>query len=123
MADLSGTWLGTYWQQDFPTRFEATLVQSGNTISGRVLDDSFLGEAQISGEVVGRNIRFVKRYLTTATSPIVYTGTLGETEDFMQGQWVIGGADTGPWEARRSGEDLMESLRSRLSQQVPTGVS
>jgi hypothetical protein len=34
MADLSGTWLGTYWQQGDPTRFEVTFIQSGNTLSG-----------------------------------------------------------------------------------------
>lgn len=68
MADVNGLWLGTYWQEGIPTRFEATLVQGGNTLSGRVLDDNYLGEAQIEGEVVGRTIHFTKRYLTT--SPI-----------------------------------------------------
>ncbi len=29
MADVSGAWLGTYWQQGNPTRFEATLIQGG----------------------------------------------------------------------------------------------
>ncbi len=122
MADVSGTWLGTYWQRGFPTRFEATLVQSGNALIGSILDDNFLGEANISGEVIGRSIRFNKSYLTTSSDLIIYTGTLAESEDFMIGQWQIVGFDSGPWEARRSGEELMSSLRVRLADQVPLGV-
>ena len=68
--DISGTWLGTYWQNDNPTRFEATLVMSGNSLSGSILDDNLLGESRISGEVVGRSIRFTKRYLTSSPNPI-----------------------------------------------------
>ena len=63
IANLSGTWLGTYWQQANPTRFEVTFVQSGNTLSGNILDDNYLGEATLSGEVIGRKISFAKRYL------------------------------------------------------------
>lgn len=54
MANLSGTWLGTYWQQANPTRFEATFIESSNTLSGNILDDNYLGEAKLSGEVIGR---------------------------------------------------------------------
>lgn len=123
MADLSGTWLGTYWQGGVPTRFEATLIQSGNTLSGNILDDSYLGEAKLSGEVIGRRIQFIKRYLTTSPAPVSYTGTLAESEDFMQGQWSLGSFDSGAWEARRSGEDLMISLKARLAEQVPLAGS
>ncbi len=115
MADLSGTWLGTYWQQGLPTRFEATLVQSGNALSGNILDDGFLGEAQVSGEVTGRSLQFTKRYLTPSQASITYTGVLAEAEDFMQGQWQIRRFDSGAWEAHRGGESLMESLQTRLS--------
>ncbi len=123
MADLSGTWLGTYWQQGSPTRFEATLLQSGSILSGSILDDSFLGEAQVSGEIIGRSVRFTKRYLTTSRKPVTYTGTLAEAEDFMQGQWFLVGSDSGPWEAHRSGEDLMISLRARLAERIPLGIN
>ncbi|MGA1355681.1 MAG: hypothetical protein ACO35Q_03260 [Prochlorothrix sp.] len=50
MADLSGSWLGTYWQLGNPTRFEATLVQGGNSLTGNILDDGPLGEAQLTGD-------------------------------------------------------------------------
>jgi hypothetical protein len=122
MADVNGLWLGTYWQEGIPTRFEATLVQGGNTLSGRVLDDNYLGEAQIEGEVVGRTIHFTKRYLTTSPHRVIYAGTLSEDADFMQGQWRIGVLHSGTWEARRSNEDLTADLKNRLEQQIPVGA-
>jgi len=123
MADLSGTWLGTYWQMGFPTRFEATLIQSGNSLSGSILDDGDLGEAMASGEVIGRNVQFTKHYLNQPQYTISYTGTLSENEDFMQGQWHIGWLESGRWEARRSGENLMIELQTRQEQLVSIGVS
>ncbi|NEQ80421.1 MAG: hypothetical protein F6K26_09215 [Moorea sp. SIO2I5] len=122
MADLTGTWLGTYWQRGVPTRFEATLVQSKNTITGNSLDDGYLGEAQLSGEVIGRRIQFTKRYISSSSTPIQYIGTLGESEDFIHGQWIIDKYNTGPWEARRSGNDLLADLNSRLSERMPVSV-
>ncbi|WP_017316566.1 hypothetical protein [Mastigocladopsis repens] len=118
MADVSGTWLGTYWQQGSPTRFEVTLIQSGNTLTGRILDDSNLGEAQLTGEVVGRRISFIKCYFTTSPDPVSYVGTISENEDYMQGQWSIKRSNSGPWEARRSGESLIADLQTRIEKQV-----
>jgi hypothetical protein len=123
MADLSGTWLGTYWQEGSPTRFEATFVQGGNSFSGRVLDDNQLGEAQITGELIGRGIRFTKRYLTGSHRAIQYTGTLSEDANFMQGDWAIDRTRSGKWEAQRNQDDLLADLKNRLAQQVPVGAS
>ena len=116
MADLSGMWLGTYWQRDTPTRFEATLVHGGNQLSGSILDDGYLGEAQISGTVSGRQVRFVKRYVTSNQTTIDYTGTISEDGDHIAGQWSIAGFDTGPWEAHRSDDELNASWRALLAQ-------
>ena len=118
MADISGSWLGTYWQGGVPSRFEATLLQSGITLTGNILDDNYLGEAKLSGEVIGRHIQFTKRYLTTSPDPINYTGTLAESEDFMQGQWRLGYFTSGFWEARRGGEELMADLKARLADRI-----
>lgn len=118
MADISGAWLGTYWQQGQPTRFEATLVQGGNTMSGNVLDDHPLGEASITGEVVGRRIQFTKRYITGSSPLIHYVGDIAEDEQSMQGTWQIVGVDSGPWEARRSGENLIAELQTRQTQSL-----
>ena len=122
MNDITGTWLGTYWQQGTPTRFEVTFVQGGNSISGRVLDDGDLGEAQINGEIVGRSIQFTKQYLRGNNPPISYSGTLSEDGNLMQGKWTIGKRYSGSWEAHRSNNDLMLSLKNRLAQQVPAGT-
>ncbi len=123
MADLSGTWLGTYWHNAEPTRFEATLVQGGNALSGRILDDSHLGEAQVAGDVVGKRVQFSKQYLTGKRSAVDYSGTLNDEENLIQGVWIIRGTkNSGNWEAKRGGDDLMQQLRRRMEQQTPVGA-
>lgn len=112
MADISGTWLGTYWQQGIPTRFEATLIQGGNALTGSILDDSYLGEAQITGEVIGRSVSFFKRYFTTSPDSVKYIGTISADEDYIHGNWTIDTFTSGPWEARREGENLCMSLQT-----------
>ena len=118
MVDLSGNWLGTYWQDEMPSRFEATFVQSGNVFNGSILDDNYLGEATVSGEINGRSISFTKRYLMTSYAPVAYTGTVSENEDYMQGKWNIGFHYSGLWEARRNGENLIVDLQTRLKKQT-----
>ncbi len=118
MADVNSTWLGTYWQQGIPSRFEAVLVQSGKRLSGSILDDNYLGEAHLNGEVIGQKISFTKRYLITSPAVIKYTGTLSDNEEYMQGRWNIGRRQSGAWEARRSGDSLMADLQTRLKQQT-----
>ncbi|MGB8702678.1 MAG: hypothetical protein WCD18_24960 [Thermosynechococcaceae cyanobacterium] len=107
MIDLSGTWLGTYWQMGTQTRFEMTLIQSGNALTGNVLDDGYLGEAALDGQVVGRSIQFCKTYFDSRQSPVNYKGTLAEDGNSMQGTWDFYGViGFEPWEARRNGENL-----------------
>lgn len=122
MADVSGAWTGTYWQRGKPTRFEVTFVQAGNTLNGRVLDDADLGEAQISGQISGRSIGFVKRYLGKSPTPIHYDGTLSTDADYMSGQWAIRGFDSGPWEARRSEDPLTQELKKVQDRRVAAPV-
>ncbi|MBD1850929.1 hypothetical protein [Leptolyngbya sp. FACHB-711] len=122
MNDITGTWLGTYWQDGNPTRFEATFVQGGNTLSGRILDDGMLGEAQVTGDLVGRRIQFTKQYLTSSPQPIQYQGTLSEDGNTMSGKWNIGRRYSGSWEAHRNDNDLMASLQARLTKSIPVGA-
>lgn len=122
MTDLNGTWLGTYWQGENPTRFEATLIQSANTLTGNILDDNYLGEALLSGEVIGRRISFTKRYLTGNYPVINYAGTVSEDGDFMQGDWQISKSESGLWEARRSGSSLTLELQKLTGAREPVGV-
>ena len=118
MADLTGTWLGTYWQWGNQTRFEATLIQAGNTLSGNILDDNHLGEATLSGEVIGRKVSFTKRYIISSKYLIYYIGTVSEDENFMQGEWRIDMLNSGLWEAHRNTENLMLDLKTRMSEQL-----
>lgn len=119
MADLSGIWLGTYWQQGVPTRFEVTFIQSGNTLAGNILDEGYLGEAQISGTVVGRGVSFTKQYLTTSPDLVSYTGTVSEDENYLQGQWQISRLSSGTWEAYRSEDNLTLEFNHKIAQKVP----
>ncbi|MEM7769141.1 MAG: hypothetical protein AAGA75_15180 [Cyanobacteria bacterium P01_E01_bin.6] len=118
MADISGAWLGTYWENGKQTRFEATLIQAGNSLSGRILDDGPLGEAQVTGDVTGRSISFRKQYVSAQPHAIAYTGTISETEDFMSGTWTAGKSSSGRWEAHRNSDNLMEQLRARMTRQT-----
>jgi hypothetical protein len=117
MANLTGTWLGTYWQDDMPTRFEMSIAQGGNALSGNILDDGNLGEA------IGRNIQFSKRYVSAFQGKILYQGLLSEDENLMQGEWGLKMyssaygeiTDSGRWEAIRSENDLANELTQYLA--------
>lgn len=118
MSDLTGAWLGTYWQDDQPTRFELTLLQGGNSLQGSILDDNHLGEANLSGTVAGRQIEFVKKYLAGGGHTVNYLGTVAEDENSMQGTWQIRhffGAVSGSWEAHRTGDNLTLAIENLLS--------
>ena len=120
MADVNGMWLGTYWQYGVPTRFEMTLVQGKNTISGNILDDSSLGEATVTGEVTGRTITFRKGYVGGSRHSIDYSGTVSTDEQLMQGTWQESIFNQGKWEAHRQDDNLTldrETMDSRLLEQ------
>lgn len=67
-ADLSvaGGWLGTYFysgrlSRQEPVRFEATFtVRSDGSFMGKILDDSDLGEAGVSGTQSALIVKFTK---------------------------------------------------------------
>jgi hypothetical protein len=123
MANLTGTWLGTYWQDDMPTRFEMAIAQGGNTLSGNIVDDGNLGEATMTGEAIGRNIQFSKRYISISQGNILYQGLLSEDENLMQGEWILKMSsstygemiNSGRWEATRSENDLANELTQYLA--------
>jgi hypothetical protein len=125
MANLTGNWLGTYWQHNAPNRFEMAIAQGGNALSGNILDDNYLGEAILTGEAIGRNIQFTKKYISGLRESILYQGVLSENEELIQGDWsmqlyspeYVAFSDSGRWEARRSDNDLLKELTDRLTKQ------
>ena len=121
MADLSGVWLGTYWQRKKPVRFEMTLVQGGNSLSGRVLDDNYLGSALLAGKVSGRSVNFSKTYITASRHSVNYTGTISEDGKRMKGEWRIS-LFSGNWEAQRSDEELSVKQITRRVEKVPGAI-
>ncbi len=121
MADISGIWLGTYWQYGIPTRFEMTLVQGKNTLSGNILDDSSLGEATVTGEISGRTVTFRKCYLSGSNHSIDYFGTVSSDEQLIQGQWQENVFNQGKWEAHRQDDNLtldLQNVKSNLLETV-----
>lgn len=119
MAELTGPWLGSYWQAKTPTRFEATFVQANNSLSGRIVDDSSLGEAQIQGQVTGRQVTFTKKYFKNPSYTIQYTGTVSEDGDHINGQWRLDARHSGPWEAHRSDNALSQEFKAVLTKNAP----
>ena len=114
MADLSGIWLGTYWQQGQPVRFEMTVVQGGNTINGNILDDNYLGEASLIGTIAGRSVSFTKKYVMGSRHSVQYSGTVSEDGNTMQGKWQIL-VFRGAWEAQRQDDNLsLEQTRKKV---------
>ncbi len=122
MIDISGTWLGTYWQDDQPTRFEASLVEGGNTLSGNILDDGWLGDAIVTGDRLGSRINFTKRYLSGTHETVSYVGVIEPSGDSMQGTWRIGRSFEGAWEAHRKVDDLMGEFMRQMEKQSLVGA-
>ena len=79
-----------------------------------------MGEAQLSGTVVGRQINFIKRYLISSPDPVTYIGTISEDENYIQGYWNIGLIFSGEWEAHRSGDNLI--VRQEIRQTVDISI-
>jgi hypothetical protein len=123
MANLTGTWLGTYWQDDMPTRFEMVIAQGGNVLSGNILEDDSQREATMTGEAIGRNVQFSKRYISIFQGNILYQGLLSENENLMQGEWTLKMSspaygemtNSGRWEVIRSENDLANELTQYLA--------
>jgi hypothetical protein len=124
---IAGGWLGTYvydvrFKTMKPARFEATFTVNGGSdtaFSGTILDDNYLGEAQVDGVQTGGLVKFTKTYLTSKASrgkhSVEYVGTMSEDGRRIAGTWKIAiwlGVTSGSWEAqRRWAEDAEEEVR------------
>ena len=122
MTDLSGAWLGTYWQQGQPVRFEMTLVQGGNRISGNILDNNYLGEASLSGTVTGRSVSFSKKYLMGSRHSVQYSGTVSEDGNTIKGKWLLL-VFRGAWSAHRQDNNLSWEQEIKRVEKIPVATS
>lgn len=96
-ASVAGQWQGVYRYASgalddtpFTASFE---VSAGGTISGRMLDYNQLGEATVSGEQAGTQIRFLKQYVNphrlTSRQAVEYMGELSPDGQTITGQWQL----------------------------------
>lgn len=91
---VDGGWLGTYYYKPSanlpPVRFEATFrTHSDGRLSGTILDDSTLGDANVSGTQNALIVHFTKAYVQSHNLPILYEGKLSEDGKWLRGKWVI----------------------------------
>ncbi len=119
MTNISGMWLGTYWQRGIPTRFQMSLIQGNNILTGHVLDQGILGEASMRGEIIGKSIRFRKTYLMGSCYSIDYIGTIGDDLNSMQGTWQEDSFNQGNWEARRQEDNLIFEINRSQTKLIP----
>jgi hypothetical protein len=122
MTNISGMWLGTYWQIGIPTRFEMSIIQGNNILSGNILDQSHLGEASLIGEIIGKTIRFRKSYLTGSRHSIDYLGTLSDDLNLIQGIWQEDSFNKGNWEASRQEDNLTLNIGRSTAKLVGSGI-
>ena len=118
---IEGAWNGLYAcafhpSEVPPIHFEATfeVPAPDGKFRGRIVDEGGIGEAEVTGNVVGRAIRFVKVYKRTmyrTPRPIHYEGTLSEDGLRLAGTWridmrwlgLIPVRTDGLWRAQRPG--------------------
>ena len=95
---VTGAWSGLYTYADHlripPVRFEAVFEApaSEGSFRGRITDADGIGEAEVTGSVEGRTLRFIKVYGRTVhrkPSPIQYKGTVSEDGLYLSGTWRI----------------------------------
>ena len=112
MSNLTGHWLGVYWQHGQPTEFDMEVTDLGGVISGVIQDQGPLGlRATFSGDHSDCAIRFEKKYLYLRCY-IDYQGNVSSNGLAMSGQWSIrsdsgvGWSDRGLWQAEKTGRSI-----------------
>ena len=101
-ANLSGSWLGTYWQLSRPTAFEMQLLEADGQLFGRIRDLSkLLPEATLSGQHGFGNVSFQKRYIKIFGHVVHYRGAVSADANLIEGEWSFSASmshgETGTW--------------------------
>ncbi|RNJ42224.1 hypothetical protein B5V01_26385 [Mesorhizobium erdmanii] len=112
-ANLSGSWQGIFsylTAKKAPGCFSATISESDGRLTGEIHDEdgavaavrpSF---ATLEGRRVGRDVRFLKRYVSEAKkyAVIQYLGEINDGATEIAGQWFVPGHSSGSFTMTRS---------------------
>jgi hypothetical protein len=98
--DVTGTWAFTVQTDAGGGTPTVTLKQDGEKVTGHYSSQN-LGEADLTGTVKGREIKFTFNADAQGTTlTVTYTGTI-ENKDSMKGSVDLGGMAQGTFTARR----------------------
>jgi hypothetical protein len=104
---LSGLWRGTYrylGADKPPGSFTADLSEADGRLSGEIRDDIRADDAPekpshaiVEGSHVGRDVRFLKRYMRENKRyvPLQYFGKANESATEVEGRWFLPGRSSG----------------------------
>lgn len=108
---ISGSWRGHYtyfYNPDEGSGFDAIFSDDNGTLAGSILDDVWLGEANIVGKFSFPVVTFTKVYKDKGLASIEYKGRMSEDGKTLNGTWVIlseYGSTKGTWSAYRTDEE------------------
>lgn len=107
---VAGNWLGNYYYNSSgqPFGFEAVFIESNGAVQGSILDDGYLGEAQVTGTFAAPSLAFIKTY--PGRHDVHYRGDMSDDGNMLSGTWRIGDAGHGTWAAFRNREDEDEDI-------------
>ena len=117
MNSISGFWAGVYAYPNDPApavNFDCELRQSGAAVTGQITESHAPGQmlvANISGQVAGSSISFIKRYQTAHSDflwEISYSGIISPKKDEIKGVWRVG-ARQGTFTMHRDAGELREA--------------
>ncbi len=98
-VDVSGTWLFTVQTDAGTTSPTVTLKQDGEKLTGHYSSEA-LGEADLTGSVKGRDLKFTFTASVQGTSfQVTYTGTI--EDNGLKGTVDLAGMAQGTFTAKR----------------------
>ncbi len=97
-------------------------------VSGNILDDGRLGEADVAGSFSYPVLKFQKIYRNRALDPVHYQGMMSEDGNEIGGTWALrskaGGAASGRWVMRRftDADTIFQSQEEQKEKEEPVST-
>lgn len=126
---LTGVWEGLYsypGNLDPPNGFTATLLQSGDSVTGTVHEIGEMGVDQgrrihafVDGRRMGARVAFTKIYdvgpESDYSAPVVYEGSVSGDGQEIEGRWTIQGVWSGKFLMVRPGRTVAATRQAALA--------